>query len=380
MAFEDWSQINSGYLANSTIELDCVNQKWIVTIAGLNFSGARCVVWQGEKPFGQDCFHEKGTGIYDKTFGPNGGPSSISIIAPLEIIITPTTLPIAYVGVPYSQFMSQTGPAMGSWLLKNYPMSNCNIPETVVFSIDASTGEITGTPSALAIWTVTIIYQGSDAPFDIEICKSNTGSAIVNGNWCPLQTTIRICPLVTITPASGSLPDAYVGVPYTQSFTSSYNAGSASNNWVLTGTIPPWATYTHNNSGSIASGSMTGTPLTTGVYSFVYEHSFSSGGCPTPSTPYTLNVLCPSITITPSTGSLATGTAGVLQTWLFTISGSSVAGTFTLNSGSLPSGVRIVSDHLTGTPTTSGSYSFELLYSFDSCTPITLYDYTIDIL
>ena len=71
-----------------------------------------------------------------------------------------------------------------------------------------------------------------------------------------------------------------------------------------------------------------------------------------------VNVNCQSFTLNPAT--LPNGQAGIPYNQAFTTVGSIGVVTFSLNSGALPPGLSLVTGAITGTPTTLGSFTFEI--------------------
>jgi hypothetical protein len=75
------------------------------------------------------------------------------------------------------------------------------------------------------------------------------------------------------------------------------------------------------------------------------------------------------VSFTPST--VSDGSTGTAYTQTFTVSGGKPPYTMTVNSGTLPSGVSLANTTLSGTPTASGTYTFELLATDNSANTVT---------
>src|SRR5712691_10388908 len=82
---------------------------------------------------------------------------------------------------------------------------------------------------------------------------------------------------------------------------------------------------------------------------------------------------CP--TITPGPASLPDATLNKSYSQLLNVTGGTSPYTFTLTSGSLPTGMRIFGDRLIGTPTVAGSFSFQITATdFNGCTGTSSYN------
>ncbi|MBI3421543.1 MAG: ExeM/NucH family extracellular endonuclease [Acidobacteria bacterium] len=195
---------------------------------------------------------------------------------------------------------------------------------------------LTGTPTQLGTFSFTLLAT------DAYGCQNSQS-----------YTVVIVCPATSLNPAS--LPNATINTAYAQTITAS-PAGSYTFA-VTSGVLPTGLTLNAN-------GSFSGAPTQGGTFNFrVTATGF--GGC-TGFRDYTLVVLCPAITLSPS--SLPGGTVGTgySQTVSAAPAGSY---SYAVSSGALPAGVTLnaATGALTGTPTTTGSFSFTITASAGGC-------------
>jgi hypothetical protein len=168
-------------------------------------------------------------------------PVASATIQPVTSALTlgTTSLPAATVTVPYSATLTATGGETP------YTWSATGLPAWA--SLDASTGVITGTPTALGTSTVTVTVA------------SSTGQRMTR----TLPLDVRPPPL---TVATTSLPPGVVTAPYTATLTAT--GGETPYTWSATG-LPAWASL------DASTGVITGTPtapLTSTVTVTVSDH------------------------------------------------------------------------------------------------------------
>ena len=235
------------------------------------------------------------------------------------VTVTPTSLPGASTGTPYSQIFSQTG-LTGTvvWSLTG------TLPTGVTFN--TATGELSGTPTQAGSFPITVTATGAGGCF---------GSVAV---------TLSVnCPVITVSP--NSLPAGTTGTPYSQLFTQLGASGAIT--WSLSGTLPTGMTF------NTATGELSGTPTQTGSFP-VSVTATDANGC-SGFVAVTLTVNCPVITVSPS--SVPAGTTGTPYSQIFTQVGASGTITWSLT-GALPTGVTFntATGELSGTPTQTGSF------------------------
>lgn len=129
-------------------------------------------------------------------------------------------------------------------------------------------------------------------------------------------------------------------------------------------------------------GATTIVPTSAGEYAFTVSgagaHTIvtvGSGSATPPPDP----AVCPTITVTPTT--LPAGTTGSGYSQTISGSGGTAPYTFTLNTGSLPTGLSLATNgNLTGTPTVAGDYTFTVKATqADGCLGVTSPAYTLTI-
>lgn len=164
---------------------------------------------------------------------------------------------------------------------------------------------------------------------------------------------------LTISP--GSLPNGATGVAY--SATLSASGGAMPVTWSETGALPPGVSLD-------PSGTVTGTPVTAGTYSFTVTAVDSSNPALVTSLPVSIVV-----TDSPVIVSTAPPPDGAL-TYPYTGYGFAVASggsppfTWAVTKGTPPPGLTVGSDgSLSGTPTATGSFSFTVTATDSAPTP-----------
>ncbi|RMD79932.1 MAG: hypothetical protein D6809_02435, partial [Gammaproteobacteria bacterium] len=144
------------------------------------------------------------------------------------------------------------------------------------------------------------------------------------------------------------LPEATVGLAY--GFSLQASGGITPYAWsIAAGSLPPGLSL------DPATGAISGTPTTAGSYSFTVQVTDAVGSTATRSLSLVVNAP-PAILTT----SLPDATAGVSYVETLAVSGGAAPLTWSLAAGSLPPGLSLdpATGTISGTPTTSGSYSF----------------------
>lgn len=164
------------------------------------------------------------------------------------------------------------------------------------------------------------------------------------------------CPAITLGP--NLIQNGTVGKSYSLSFTAS--GGRAPYSFSkISGAMPPGTILN-------SAGSLSGTPTEAGSFTFRLR-AVDADGCPGEKS-YTISVICPTITINPS--SLPAATIDVRYSQSLTASGGTAPYTFSIASGSMPPGVFLGSNGaFGGAPNSLGSYSFTIRATDDyGCT------------
>lgn len=289
-------------------------------------------------------------GIYTITAGslprsspplpPDPATTSITINCTPLTITTTSPLPAATVGQTYSTQLLTSGEQTPI----NFSLISGLLPPGLSLS---STGLISGTPTGSGNYSFTI--RTSDS--------CSTGAQNV-------QRTFSInvnCPALAIT--TSPLSSGTVGQAY--SFSIQTSGGQAPITFSLaSGSLPPGLSLS-------STGVISGTPTSSGTYIFTIRAMDScTTGAQSIQGNFSVTVNpapCPVLSIaSPST--LSTGTVGQGYSYQLHTSGGQASVTFHIVSGSLPPGLNLnLSGLISGTPTSSGNYSFRVSAT-DNCT------------
>jgi hypothetical protein len=253
------------------------------------------------------------------------GPTYTLVIACQTITVTNPATTTGTVGTPFSQAFTQSG-GFGAVTFS----TASTLPAGM--SLSAS-GVLSGTPT-----------QPGTFPITVTVTDSNgcTGTG-------PTYTLVIVCQTITVTnPATTT---GTVDAPFSANFTQSGAIGTATFT-IASGSLPAGLTLS-------SSGVLSGTPQVPGTFSITVKVT-DSNGCTGTGPTYTLVIACQTITVT--NPGPATGTFGVPLSGSFTFTQSGVGthtpAVFSINSGSLPSGVSLSSSGvLSGTPTQTGVFS-----------------------
>ncbi len=175
---------------------------------------------------------------------------------------------------------------------------------------------------------------------------------VTDGNGCtgvgPTYTLVIACQTITVTnPANDTGP---AGTPFSETFTESGAVGGAT--FTTASTLPTGLTLS-------TAGVLSGTPTQGGTFPIVVTVT-DGNGCTGTSATYNLVITCPTITVTNPAN--ANGTAGSAFSETFTSSGGIGSMTYTLDSGTLPTGLSLAANGvLSGTPTQTGSFPITVL-------------------
>ena len=258
--------------------------------------------------------------------------ATVSARAQCDISISPGSgsLPAGTVGVSYGPQTLTASGELGAFSFSFVGLSPAWLSLT---SSGTTTARLTGTP-----------VQATTYSFKVKAVGTN-GCAATNS-----YTITVSCPNITLNPSAGTLPSGSVGSTYSTAITA--NGGVAPYAFTWTDNLPA----TFNISAGASSVSITGTPATTGTYTFDLTATETNGsGCGTYSNQYTLTINCATITL----GSLPGGTAGQFYNSTITASGGEGSYSFVTNSGMLPPGITLSSGGtLSGTCYERNTYNF----------------------
>jgi hypothetical protein len=233
---------------------------------------------------------------------------SITVAGPLGI--STLGLPDGVDGARYSLALS----ASGGTAPYTWSVSTGSLPDGL--SLDPASGLITGTPSKVEKATFTV--NATDAGHPTR----------------PASQTLTLTVVPALVGTSSSLPPGAVSNEYTAQLTAV--GGTGPYVWTLTGTPPPGLTLS-------ASGQITGIPVQTGTFPFSVQITDASSPPLTVSETEMITV-AGSLQIT--TQSLPDAEAGQAYSQTLTASGGTAPYTWSIASGSLPTG--LILDPVTG--------------------------------
>jgi hypothetical protein len=192
------------------------------------------------------------------------------------------------------------------------------------------TATLSGVPSASTVGTYALVFNAE---------KNKPHHASQN------FTLTVACPLITVT--NPSVTTGVAGSPFSQTFGATGGQAPVTFS-IASGAVPPGLTF------HAGTGVLDGTPTGPGTFPIVVRAT-DANGCSAVGPTYTLVITCTSITVTnPAT---TTGTANAAFSKTFTQSGAVGTAVFSLNSGTLPTGLTLSSAGvLSGTPTQTGSF------------------------
>lgn len=215
---------------------------------------------------------------------------------PALLQMTARPLPRGVVGTPYSARLAASNGT------KPYAWSFSGALPTGL-TLDSTTGQISGTPTAAGTFSGTFQVQDSSAPAQ----TASTPFSILVTTPPPFST------------GTLSLPSGVVGTSYSASLSAAN--GTAPYAWsVLTGSLPTGLNL------NAATGQISGTPSTTGTFTFTIQAQDSSAPVKTASRPFTVVIAPPA-----SPPSAPTGVSAVPGNTLVSISWSPVSGATSYN-------------------------------------------------
>ena len=275
---------------------------------------------------------------------------SVTIAAGAVLTVNPATLPNGTNGTSYgTQTITATG---GTGTYTNFAVTVGSLPTGL--SLNASNGDITGTPTAAGTFNFTV--QVTDD-------AGNTGTRAYS-------VTIAPGAVLTVNPAT--LPNGTNGTSYgTQTITATGGTGTYTNFAVTAGALPTGLSL------NPTTGAITGTPSAAGTFNFDVTVTDSAGNTGVRS--YSVTMSLPALTLNPAT--LPDGTNGTAYSQSVTGSGGSGSYTdYSVTSGALPTSLSLnpTTGAITGTPTAAGTFNFRITVT-DSAANTAFRDYTVTI-
>jgi large repetitive protein len=268
--------------------------------------------------------------------GGTSAPATVTItVSPPTVTYTPTSPPAGAVGVAYSQSLAG---ASGGTTPYSYALASGSLPAGLTL---ASNGALTGTPTANGTFN-----------FTVRATDSSTGTGPFSATSGTLTLNIA-APTLLYAPANPAA--ATVGAAYSGSLASATGGTAPYAYSIASGSLPAGVTLANN-------GSLAGTPTAGGTFNFTVTATDSSGGSgpfSTTSTPLTLTVNAPTISIAPPT--LPNAAVASVYSQTVTASGGTGSYSYAVTAGSLPPGLSLSSAGvITGTATGSGTYNVTL--------------------
>ncbi|WP_199229142.1 putative Ig domain-containing protein [Caulobacter endophyticus] len=205
----------------------------------------------------------------------------------------------------------------------------------------AGNGSVSIDAAGLVTYTPAVGYRGNDS---FTFTASNAGGPSASA-------TVTVPVNNPVFSATLSAPTGTVGVPYSGSITMS-GGNAPYSNFSATG-LP--AGLTMNSSGVISGVPTTATTATVVV---TVTDSSSGSGSYTSTASATLTIAAPTITLSPASGALPGGQAGVAYSQTFTSTGGVAPITFAVTAGATPPGLTLSGGGLSGTPTATGTFNF----------------------
>jgi hypothetical protein len=262
--------------------------------------------------------------VTDAVGGNTSKSFSIAVATPALTITSSAALPSARVGDNYSVTLAANGgkPPL-RWAAGNgFPTA---------LTLNATTGVISGLPTAAGLFT--FVIQVSDSV----------------GSTANQTFTLAVAPAALSITTVPPLFNGVVGAPYSQTFTGS-------------GGIPPYTwTVTSGDTGALTlnptTGTLQGTPSTSGTLNFTVQLADTSGAKVSQS--YSIVITAPVLSITVA-GNMPNGSVGLPYNQKFPVSvnGGTPPYSWSLTTGAVP-GLSFDAGNvgLVGTPTVAGTYS-----------------------
>jgi Putative Ig domain len=274
--------------------------------------------------------------VMDSANVPQSQTSAESITIHPGLSINAVIPPTAIIGSPYSLTISATGGTTPY----NWAVSAGALPTGL--SLNATSGSVSGTPSAAGNFSPTIqVADSSNPPVTATASLNMTASQ-------PLAIS------------SSALLDATVGTPYTGGI--NVTGGTSPLTFSISaGSLPAGVSL------NAQTGALSGTPTTAVASSFTVHVADSSTPAQTPSKSFSLRA---NAALNISTSTLPSAALGAPYDGTIVVLGGVAPLTFTISSGSLPGGLSLNSTTgiITGTPTASGTFNFTVQVT-DSANP-----------
>jgi hypothetical protein len=238
---------------------------------------------------------------------------------------------------------SATLAASGGKTPYSWSISSGSLPVGLTLS---ASGQISGTPTTAGTSSFTVKVADSSSP--AQTATANLSIPIA-ASGTPLQIT------------TSSLPSGIAKTSY--SATLAATGGKTSYSWsVSSGSLPTGLTLS-------TSGQMSGTPTSAGTFSFTVKVTDSSSPAQSSTANLSITISASGTPVQVTTSTLAGGQTGASYSATLAASGGKTPYSWSVSSGSLPTGLSLNSSgQISGTPTSAGTFSFTVKVT-DSSSP-----------
>jgi hypothetical protein len=268
------------------------------------------------------------------------GPTYTLVIACQTITVTNPGTATGTVNAAFSQTFTQSG-AIGGAV---FSINSGSLPAGLTLS---AAGLLSGTPT-----------QSGSFPITVKVTDGNNCTGVG-----ATYTLVIACQTITVTNPSSSTGTIQVALTPASSYTfSAANTIGAVTFTINSGSLPAGVSLS-------SAGVLSGTPTVTGSFPITVKAT-DSNTCFGVSPTYTLVIACQTITVT--NPAATTATVGTSFSDTFAQTGANGTATFTLNTGSLPTGITLAANGaLSGIPTQSGSFPITVkVTDSNACTGI----------
>jgi len=262
------------------------------------------------------------------------------------------TLTLDFQGNPGALFVFKIGSTLTTASASVVALTNngaASCPANLFWQVGSSATLGTGTSFTGNILASSSITMNAGASVNGRALALN-GAVTLSSSTVSACPPLIACPIITL---DDTLPDGVVGGVYTAIVVAS--GGTGPYTYALTsGSLP-------TGLGIDAAGNITGTPTGFGIFNFSITATDSNGCFGTRAYDIVIaSAGCSAILVAPTT--LPPPIAGRPYSATFTASGGTGPYTFSVIAGSLPPGLSLngATGALTGTPSTSGLYSFTI--------------------
>jgi CSLREA domain-containing protein len=232
------------------------------------------------------------------------------------------TLPGGTTGQAYNQTVTAL-PAGGNY---SFAVTSGTLPNGLTLQPN---GTLSGTPTA-------------SGTFTFRVSATGFGSCTGFRDY----SLVIACPTFTL----GTLPNGTAGTAYAQTLSVSPAGGTSKVFAVPFGTLPTGLNLSN-------AGLLSGTPTVSGTFNFTVTVTGFGGACST-AVPLSVTIVCPTITLAPT--SLPNGVQGTAYNQTLTAHPAGGNYSYAITTGALPAGLTLNSTTgvMTGTPSAVGSYAF----------------------